>query len=294
MYYRRKILLGLINAFGGQLANTDLQKLLFSVSNYQQTKSYHFVPYKYGCFSFQSVSDKSALIKLGYLKTSDKWEITDQGKAAITKLTPKDTLAINRVKALYQNKLGKTLVQEIYKKYPYYAINSEIAHEILTTEEYLKVIEQKPHFHESGFFTIGYEGISLEEYLNKLIKNNVSLLCDVRKNAFSMKTGFSKNELKNACAGVHITYVHLPDLGIPSEERQHLQTQTDYNELFSWYEKTILPNRSDQLQELLLLNKQYNRIAITCFEACVDQCHRGRVAKAIAATPGWDIPITHL
>jgi uncharacterized protein (DUF488 family) len=83
-------------------------------------------------------------------------------------------------------------------------------------------------------------------------------------------------------------------LGIPSEERQHLQTQTDYNELFSWYEKTILPNRSDQLQELLLLNKQYNRIAITCFEACVDQCHRGRVAKAIAATPGWDIPITHL
>ncbi|WP_200885350.1 DUF488 family protein [Jejuia pallidilutea] len=53
-------------------------------------------------------------------------------------------------------------------------------------------------------FTIGYEGISLEHYLNKLIRNNIKLLCDVRKNALSMKYGFSKSQLKNACEGVCI------------------------------------------------------------------------------------------
>ena len=30
--------------------------------------------------------------------------------------------------------------------------------------------------------TIGYEGRSIDEYLNLLIKNNIKLLCDVRKN----------------------------------------------------------------------------------------------------------------
>lgn len=294
MFYRRKVLLALIEAFGGQLQNTDLQKLLFALSLKQENRSYHFVPYKFGCFSFQAVADKSALTKKGYLENTDKWEIADKGLSMYNLLDPNDKLAINQIKAIYQNKLGKALLKDIYVKHPYYAINSEIAHEILTADEYVKVIEQKPGIHTPAFFTIGYEGISLEEYLNKLILKNVKLLCDVRKNALSKKYGFSKNELKNACAGVHISYVHLPDLGIPSEERQSLENQDDYNELFTWYEEMILPKQIDKLKELFLLTRQYERIAITCFESCVDQCHRGRVANAIQELPGWNISVQHL
>lgn len=294
MFYRRKVLLALIEAFGGQLQSTDLQKLLFALSAKQQDKSYHFVPYKFGCFSFQAVADKSALIKTGYLKDADKWEMAEKGRSMYDLLKNEDKLAINQIKGLHQNKLGKTLVKHIYTKYPYYAINSEIAHEILSSEDYVRVIEQKPQMHEPAFFTIGYEGISLEEYLNILIKNNVKLLCDVRKNALSKKYGFSKNELRNACSRVNITYAHLPDLGIPSEERQSLNDQNDYNELFTWYEEKVLPKNAGKVQELFLLNRQYERIAITCFEHSVDQCHRGRLAKVIEQLPGWNIPIKHL
>lgn len=294
MFYRRKLLLALIEVFGGQLQNTDLQKLLFLLCVKQQNPSYHFVPYKFGCFSFQAVADKSALTKTGYLNNTDKWEITDNNLSMYNSLLPSDKILINQVKALYQNKLGKQLVKDVYVKYPYYAINSEIAHEILTSDEYIKVIEQKSSDFQPAFFTIGYEGISLEEYLNKLIRNNIKLLCDVRKNALSKKYGFSKSELKKACEGVHITYLHLPELGIPSEERKELQNQEDYNSLFNWYEKNILPKQAIKLNELFLLARQYERIAITCFESCIDQCHRSRIAKAIQQLPGWNILIEHL
>jgi uncharacterized protein (DUF488 family) len=294
MFYRRKLLIGLIEAFGGQLQNTDFQKLLFAVSVRQQSPSYHFVPYKFGCFSFQAVADKSALIKTGYLHNSDKWELKDTSLFMWHVLSGQDKLAINQVKALYQNRLGKMLVKDIYIKHPYYAINSEIAHEVLTSDEYINVTEQKPKEHKPAFFTIGYEGISLEEYLNKLIRNNIKLLCDVRKNALSKKYGFSKNELKRACEGVHITYIHLPELVIPSEERKDLQNSEDYNLLFSWYEKNVLAKQAIKLNELFLLTRHYERVAITCFENCIDRCHRSRIVKAIQQLAGWNISIKHL
>lgn len=34
------------------------------------------------------------------------------------------------------------------------------------------------------------------------------------KNPISMKYGFSKSQLQNACEGVGISYNHFPDLGI--------------------------------------------------------------------------------
>ena len=36
-----------------------------------------------------------------------------------------------------------------------------------------------------GLCTIGYEGRTLENYLNRLIRDGVTQLCDVRRNAFA-------------------------------------------------------------------------------------------------------------
>jgi hypothetical protein len=46
--------------------------------------------------------------------------------------------------------------------------------------------------------TIGYEGRSLEAFLNLLLQNSVTLLCDVRRNPLSRKYGFSKSTLSKA------------------------------------------------------------------------------------------------
>ena len=136
------------------------------------------------------------------------------------------------------------------------------------------------------FFTIGYEGISLETYLNKLIINDVRLLVDVRKNSFSMKYGFSKSQLKNACESIGIAYMHLPQLGIESENRQELNSLNDYNKLFESYKKTTLKTNIEFLIQLKELSEKYSRVAITCFEKEICMCHRGVVAKEIKKLKG--------
>ena len=79
----------------------------------------------------------------------------------------------------------------------------------------------------------------LEKMGGKLLPTDMQkLLCDVRKNALSMKYGFSRNQLKDACEHVGIQYLHIPDLGIVPKKRKELNTQADYERLFSEYERT--------------------------------------------------------
>ncbi|MBW8049572.1 MAG: DUF488 domain-containing protein [Cytophagales bacterium] len=294
MYYRRKILLALLEKMGGKLLPTDMQKLLFLFCERQREKNYEFVPYRFGGFSFQSYADKRTLTKYGYLSDVDGWELTDKGRNFSSTLKNEDQTALQQVAARYGKMRGNPLVKEVYRNYPYYAIYSEILEKVLSQEEIKKVEAQRPKENSEAFFTIGYEGISQERYLNKLIKNNVKLLCDVRKNPLSMKYGFSKNQLKDACEHVGIQYLHIPDLGIVPEKRKELNTKEDYERLFEEYERTTLREEKESLDRLLTLLKQYKRIAITCFEACETQCHRGKVAKTLQKMPEWKYPVKHL
>lgn len=301
MYYRRKILLAVLGEMGSKLSRTDMQKLLFLFCERQRENnpagrqaSYEFVPYRFGGFSFQSYADKRTLTKYGYLSDVDRWELTDKGRNFGSTLKNEDYAALQQVAARYGKMRGNPLLKEVYRNYPYYAIYSEILEKVLTPDEIKQVEAQRPKETSEAFFTIGYEGITQENYLNKLIRNNVKLLCDVRKNALSMKYGFSKNQLKDACVGVGIQYLHIPDLGIVSKKRKELNTQVDYERLFSEYERTTLREEKKSLERLLTLLKQYKRIAITCFEACETQCHRGRVANALQKMPEWDCSVKHL
>lgn len=125
-------------------------------------------------------------------------------------------------------------------------------------------------------------------YINKLIINDVHVLCDVRKNAYSQKYGFSKSQLQKACLGVGIQYVHIPDLGIESEQRQELNSQADYDRLFERYEQTTLIKNHSALLKVRELIETENRVALTCFEKDPLQCHRSRVAKALMQLPDID------
>ncbi len=159
----------------------------------------------------------------------------------------------------------------------------------------MKNLEQeKPSQMNYAFFTIGYEGESFENYLNRLIKNNVNLLCDVRKNAFSRKYGFSKKILSKTLDEIGICYIHMPELGIVSEKRQTLNSQADYDLIFHDYEVYTLKENRIALEKLYKLFRKYRRIAITCFEADPNMCHRNLVAKAISQRPGWKHEISHI
>lgn len=289
LYYRRKILLALLELFDGQLTAKSLQKYLFLFTRKQNKKTFDFIPYRYGCFSFQANQDLLTMQKYGYI------EIVGQPNGRFIKQREKgnylamleifDRQALEEVKESYGKYSQNDLIRITYLKYPYYAINSSLVTQLLTPGEQEPVEKQKRKFASYQLFSIGYEGVSLETYINKLIINDVHVLCDVRKNAYSRKYGFSKTQLQKACEGVSINYIHIPELGIESVKRRDLKTQNDYDILFKNYEKTTLKSNYAALLRVRQIIEKEKRVALTCFEKNPCQCHRTRVANALMQLP---------
>ncbi len=294
MYYRRKILISLLESFSRELNKIDLQKLLLVFSKYQQKPSFYFVPYKYGCFSFQANADLNTLQKYKIIRSDDsKWYL-DNWENQNIELSKEDREILKTINIQFRNNLGNTLIKYTYKHYPYYAFNSKILGELLDDSSIDKVLKAKPANNNNGLYTIGYEGISFEEYLNKLIKYEIKILCDVRRNPISMKFGFSKNQLKNTCENLGIKYKHFPELGISSEYRKDLTSQNDYNLLFKSYLKNTIPQTLDSQENLIKLIKEYKKVAITCFEADICKCHRLHLANSLKNLNSFSYKIYHI
>lgn len=294
MYYRRKILLSLLQVFDNQLEKLQLQKLLFLFSKMQKEANFDFVPYKYGCFSFQANADLSTLSKYGLVSATEQHWKKDTPENFLLSLRKQDVDTIKALKHLYEHKSSDELIAITYRKFPYYAIKSKIADKILNETERSVVKSHIPVSDKKCLFTIGYEGISLEEYLNKLIKLDVKVLCDVRKNSFSMKYGFSKSQLKGACEGLGILFYHFPEVGIDSENRQNMQTRADRDALFQQYRAEVLPRTKNTQQTIIDLLHEHDRVAITCFEAHSCDCHRSHLANAIMQLPAFNYEVKHL
>ena len=273
MYYRRKILLHLITAFGEKgLEKLKLQKLLFLFCQEQEKPAFDFVPYKFGCFSFQAAKDLQVLeTHYQLLQQDDKsWFITNPLEC---ELNPDEKTLFKNLLEKFEDKTNGETVAHVYDNYPYYSIHSQWKMTSQQKEASTRERQKIQSKNNPCLFTLGYEGKSLDAYLNQLVQNNISLLCDVRKNPLSMKYGFSKNQLKRYCKHLGIAYEHLPELGIESQHRQNLDSQEDYQRLFEAY-KTRLPNNQQALGKILDLVKKHNRIALTCFEKHPHECHR--------------------
>lgn len=298
MYYRRKIILNLLDRFDGDMTAKRFQKLLFLMTRSQENKSFDFLPYRYGCYSFQASQDLHTMANQGLIQIIDKPEgseiLLNYMPNEASGLTLMDSAIIDTLRVQYGSLSQDELIKYTYTKYPFYAIRSVMAKDLLSPEEFSMVHAQERHYNEPALFTIGYEGISLEKYINKLLINDVHVLCDVRKNAYSQKYGFTKGTLKMACEGVGIKYVHVPQLGIESEERQDIKTQDDYDRLFERYEATTLKNNWEYVLQVREIIRENGRVALTCFEANPKQCHRSRVAKALMALQDQDYRLTHI
>ncbi|NLT49950.1 MAG: DUF488 domain-containing protein [Ignavibacteria bacterium] len=294
MFYRRKIILSLLQLFDGELEKIRLQKLLFLFTKKQEIPEYDFIPYKYGCFSYSANADLTTMVKQGLL-TESEISFSKNDKIDYLKIiNDNDRRLMAQLKLQFFNMTSDDLMKFTYIKFPYWARNSKKAKNILSPEQLNSVKNSVPIDIDPVLFTIGYEGLSLEEYLNRLIKNGVNLLIDVRKNPLSMKYGFSKTRLKACCESVNIDYIHFPQLGIESDERKELKTQADYDELFSDYRENSIPRTKEVQNEILSLIIKYKLIALTCFESNINQCHRKYLTEAISNLPGFEFEVKHI
>jgi uncharacterized protein (DUF488 family) len=188
---------------------------------------------------------------------------------------------------------GNRLIRLVYEQHPYYAINSKKAADIMDAAGLARIEAEKSRLKQNGqmLFTIGYEGVSVEKYLNTLIQNDVRLLCDVRNNPLSRKFGFSKNNLQKYLDNIGIEYVHIPELGIVSEKRNNLNTDQDYQDLFMDY-AVSLQNRRQWLERVYKLLRAKRRVALTCFEHDASHCHRHVIRDYLKAQ--YNVEITDL
>ena len=261
-YKRQRFLLQFITQLEASVTATELQKLVFL--NVMETKSnfYEFIQYMYGAYSFQLAEDLEILCRDGYVSMN-------KSRICAVEKTLSDShsnIAIER---------SNTLLRKAYREYPYYTINSEITSRLFHGEELKHIQEEKNKYlqNEQILFTIGYEGKSIEAFVNILIQKNVKVLCDVRKNPLSRKFGFSKRMLEHIVENVGIHYIHIPELGIESSKRSNLNSFDDYISLFKEYSESLSNNKDllEQIYSLVCIDK---RIALMCYEHEADMCHR--------------------
>ena len=269
LFHRQRVLLNTIEALNNLnihsrraiVKSLSLLKEEYHIA--EEMPFYHFFAYKQGPFSHLCFDDLRKL-RDNNLIDQEETTITEAGKAVLNEVGREHDQIIKSILHKFPNE--KKITDYVYQKYPSYTIKSEL-------------IEQKPKKAEPGFFTIGYESKDIDQFLNALVSNKMDLLIDVRRNPFSMNFIYIKETLQKRLKDVGIDYLHIPELGIESEERKNLNTKADYDKLFAKYRRT-LPFKEVYINRIIELGTS-KRIALLCFEADCNFCHRGELAKVI-------------
>lgn len=128
-------------------------------------------------------------------------------------------------------------------------------------------------------FTIGYEGMDIANFLEKLSENKVNVLIDVRELPLSRKKGFSKASLRENLGKKGIAYLHFKELGSPKELRKELYRSRDFGSFFDKFED-YLKTKGGVLEDLhkKILNE---KSCLMCFEKDFEFCHRSILTKEI-------------
>jgi len=127
MYYRRKILLGFLQVFCGEIPTMDFQKYLFLLNQEMDEPVYEFIPNEFGCYSFQANQDLSTLTKYKIVKESgDFWNLADKTDY-LKQLKTDDRILIDKFYTQFHRLKGEALTKYVFENYPYYAIHSSTA-----------------------------------------------------------------------------------------------------------------------------------------------------------------------
>ncbi len=134
---------------------------------------------------------------------------------------------------------------------------------------------------ESDFYTIGYQGRDIEGFVGALLDAGVVTLVDIRFNPVSQfKPAFSRRNLTRALAAAGIEYVHMRELGVPSEIRRRAKATGCVDDIWRWYDDHVL---------LRFVSRNLNwffdganhPVAMMCVEREPGDCHRHRLADAL-------------
>jgi len=289
MLRRQRTILRLLSATGEKVSATQLQKYVFLLREEtflgRDTTFYEFLPHKYGPYSFAAHREIDALVAYGYIEASGtSVGITTLGKKEAGAVDSDTARAVLAIVSKYSKTPLKTLLKDVYSRYPWYAINSDL-------KDLVPADLPKPKSAAIAVYTIGYEDRSVDGFLNKLLRAGIKRIIDVRANPVSRKYGFARSSLSSLASKIGIAYTHCPELGISSEKRRDVQTLAEFRELFGYYERQILPAKSDAIAKVSELVKATPSVLV-CMEKEAVDCHRSHLAARVASLA--NLKIVHL
>ncbi|MFH1825516.1 MAG: DUF488 family protein [Candidatus Firestonebacteria bacterium] len=268
---KQKIVLNLINKFG----NSPIERIkLFKLSFLLSCKIkgfYSFIPYKYGPYSFELEKDINFWQKNGILQQEKNNKLKSLKEINLKSTDNTIENEINVIYSQYQNKSTKYLIDLVYSLYPYYTLNSKI---------YKNIKKYKSSVSDIAIYTIGYEGFSIDEFINLLIKKGIKTVIDVRNKPYSYKYGFSYYWLKKYLSEVDLEYISIPELGIQKE----LRIQFSGEVLWEKYKKILNQNESSLTEAINLITKIPS--VLMCFEKDYFNCHRHVLSEKIEKITG--------
>jgi uncharacterized protein (DUF488 family) len=124
------------------------------------------------------------------------------------------------------------------------------------------------------FFTVGYEGRTLDEFIALLKRARVERIVDVRELPLSRRRGFSKTPLSDALAKHGIDYVHVRAAGNPHRDLRH-----DIKKCLAAYREHLRenPGAVDEVMRAI----EGRRAALLCVEHEPTCCHRSVLAARL-------------
>lgn len=142
-----------------------------------------------------------------------------------------------------------------------------------------------------GIVSVGYEGRTIDDFVAELVRAGVQTVADVRLNAISRKGGFSKTRLREALAAAGINYRHLRSLGNAKDNRLPFWEGRVEEGRRVFREALDSPEAESSLNELSDLVRCHV-VAVLCFEADVEKCHRKVIIDEVASAT--EVPVAAL
>jgi len=280
MITRQKSLLYFLKVARRPVAQAELMAWCFLLRHESNTGGgnafYDFVPYGIGPCSFALLQEVRKLQAKGFLCFDEEndWRLAP---TATVEAPPAEISGdVSRIVSRFSTMSSRDLTGYITTRFP----------------EYEHSDRQDPRTErQTAVFTVGYEGASVDAFLNLLLHNGIKRIIDVRRNPIARRYGFHKSTLMQLCSRLDIHYVHVPDLGIESQKRRCLETFEDYVKLLNEYSRTTLKNKQSQVLAVSDLAQEIPS-ALVCMERNPKYCHRSRLAKKVASI--LNVPVSHL
>lgn len=270
-------------------SRVQLMKWAFLLSVETQSRPrnacYQFVPYHYGPYSFSLYQEIDALVRHGIIENANehgnRWRLTEIANEVDISLPAPMKTDLYYVMNRYGSMNNRQLIDTVYDKYPWYTINCK---------DERQRRQQRP-VADIAIYTIGYERLSVDDFLDRLLRIGIQCIIDVRNNPVSMRYGYHKSTLSRLCNLLGIEYVHFPELGIPGQDRVELAKKDDYDRLFTKYAQTTLKDRVESIQRVAEIIET-RPSTLVCMEADPACCHRHVLAQALSDM--IDQPVVHL